>query len=141
MLLIGLLLFWALMLAIVLSLQRHRGLAVARSGDCPRCHANLQPLSAGIHVQPPRSWSAFACPSCSIALVTVQGVIGRAAWCPKCNHRALEVTIHRDSDSRSERGECLVEEVCHLCGHDAEIPVNSQRPKGNGQVIPFPGKR
>jgi hypothetical protein len=135
--LVALFLFWSVLLATALALQRSRGAALAASGDCPRCTLPMEILAPPVQAQPPRSWSVLACAKCAITLATVQGIPNRAAWCPKCQQRALEVGITHTTAEVGEPLRAQVHEKCHLCGHDALIGVGHEPGSHKGQVLPF----
>ena len=139
--LIALILFWGVLLLTVTTLQRSRGEAVLAAGKCPNCSATLQRLSPTPDVQPPRSWEVLACPACDVAAPSVQGIAGRAGWCPHCKQRALELSVARLDVKFPGDIRVQVTEHCHLCEHEDELIVQHQTAPSRGKVIPFPGDR
>ncbi len=134
----ALILAWGVVLLLVGVLQQSRSHAMVSLGTCPRCQDALvdlpTPPTAGVY-------EVAACPGCELALTTVQGVAGRATWCPKCKNRALELTVQRLAPEPPAQLRVRVTEVCHLCNHHAIHGIdNCPMPEGKGQVIPFPKK-
>ncbi len=139
--LVALILFWGVLLLLVATLQRGRGEAVVATGHCPSCYEELVHLAPDPAVQPRRTWEVVACPQCEVASTVVQGVPGRAAWCPACRQRALELQVTRLEGTSRSPVRIEVTERCHLCNHEAQVLVEQGTTARAGRVIPFPGDR
>lgn len=111
---------------------------------CPSCEAPMIALTDGPSTEPGqiRSYDVLACPRCTQVDIRVHGVRSRLAYCPSCLQRALDTSGSRIGAAGLDPLQVVIHERCHLCGHQAEHPIERRRPRA-GKVIPFrrPGRR
>ncbi|NCG18461.1 MAG: hypothetical protein GWP91_05555 [Rhodobacterales bacterium] len=132
----ALILGWAVLLLLVGLLQQSHSLAMVAGGSCPRCQNILEDLPTPAEAG---TYEIAVCPTCDLAISTVQGMAGRATWCPKCRNRTLELTVQRLAPLPPAMLRVRVTEACHLCNHHAiHLIDESPLTQGKGQVIPFP---
>ncbi len=136
--LVGLILFWSVLLLLVATLQSSRGEAMVASGTCPDCRVPMQHIHPDPTEQPPRAWEVLACPTCTRTVAVVQGIPSSSAWCPRCRQRAMELKPARLAPEEDAPIRVAVDETCHLCTHRANVVVEHRVGGPRGKVIPFP---
>jgi hypothetical protein len=139
---------WLLTVALAAALLGFLGLSLWRGREalldtvpsrCPACSDPLVQLTDGPSTVPPRSYDVLACRSCGQGVTMVHGTRSLFAYCPACQQLSMRTDPHPAGRS-GDGPRIVIEEECHLCGHEASrvVPDDDERPaEREGKVLPF----